>query len=123
MSRQAQQYPCARQAKCPCMQDCPLEGALALIGGKWKVPILCALNQDGTLRYNELKRRIRGITNTMLASSLRELEEDGLLVRRQYDEMPVRVEYALTDLCDGLLPILKQLAHWGVQVRATEKAE
>ncbi|WP_034378096.1 winged helix-turn-helix transcriptional regulator [Dehalobacter sp. UNSWDHB] len=106
--------------KCPCMEDCPLGGALRLIGGKWKVPILCALNQDGTTRYNELKRKIRGITNTMLASSLKELEEDGLICRKQYMEMPVRVEYALTDLCSDLMPILRQLAHWGIQVQESE---
>ena len=77
---------------CPCMDYCPLENALKLIGGKWKIPILCSLHQDGTTRYNELKRKINGITNTMLASSLKELENDGLIFRKQYDEMPVRVE-------------------------------
>ncbi|NLI93446.1 MAG: helix-turn-helix transcriptional regulator [Peptococcaceae bacterium] len=108
------------QGRCPCMNYCPLGGALRLIGGKWKVPILCALNQDGTTRYNELKRKIKGITNTMLASSLKELEEDGLIYRKQYMEMPVRVEYALTDLCSDLMPILSQLAHWGIKVHRSE---
>jgi len=102
--------------KCPCMDVCPLERALKLIGGKWKIPILCALKQDGTTRYNELKRKVRGITNTMLASSLKELEESGLIFRKQHMEMPVRVDYGLTDECDNLIPILKQLADWGMQV-------
>jgi DNA-binding HxlR family transcriptional regulator len=102
--------------KCPCMDSCPLGNALKLIGGKWKIPILCALYQDGTTRYNELKRKIAGITNTMLASSLRELECDGLVRRKQHMEMPVRVEYTLTDACDGLIPILKQLAQWGARI-------
>ncbi|SHI22577.1 transcriptional regulator, HxlR family [Sporobacter termitidis DSM 10068] len=106
--------------KCPCMDRCPLGSALRIIGGKWKLPILCALHQDGTTRYNELKRKIFGITNTMLASSLKELEEDGLIVRRQYMEMPVRVEYALTGVCDDLMPILKELAQWGVRVHKEE---
>ena len=97
------------------MNYCPLMSALKLIGGKWKIPILCALHQDGTTRYNELKRKIRGITNTMLASSLKELEDDGLICRKQYDEMPVRVEYTLTAAYDGLIPILKQLALWGAK--------
>jgi DNA-binding HxlR family transcriptional regulator len=100
--------------KCPCTELCPLEKAMSFIGGKWKVPILCALHQDGATRYNELKRKIRGITNTMLASSLKELEEAGLVRRRQFMEMPVRVEYSLTDSCNDLLPILTQLAHWGI---------
>jgi DNA-binding HxlR family transcriptional regulator len=105
--------------KCPCRDNCPLSGALRLIGGKWKIPILCALQQDGTTRYNELKRKVRGITNTMLASSLKELEEDGLICRRQYAEMPVRVEYTLTDRCAELMPILNQLAQWGVRIHAS----
>jgi DNA-binding HxlR family transcriptional regulator len=102
------------------MDYCPLGGALKLIGGKWKIPILCALHQDGTTRYNELKRKIRGITNTMLASSLKELEEDGLICRTQYQEMPVRVEYRLADRCNELMPILGQLANWGVRVNTPQ---
>ncbi len=102
--------------KCPCRGVCPLGSALDLIGGKWKIRILCALYQDGTTRYNELKRKISGITNTMLASSLKELEEDGLIYRKQYLEMPVRVEYGLSEVCLELMPILNQLAQWGVKV-------
>jgi DNA-binding HxlR family transcriptional regulator len=86
------------------------------MGGKWKGPILCALHQDGTTRYNELKRKIHGITNTMLASSLKELEACGLIQRTQYAEMPVRVEYTLTKASDDLIPILNQLARWGIQL-------
>lgn len=108
---------CAGACKCPCMDNCPLEEAFKLIGGKWKVSILCALHKDGTTRYNELKRKIKGITNTMLASSLKELEEDGLVTRTQYNEMPLRVEYALTGLCTDLMPVLEQLAYWGVRVQ------
>jgi DNA-binding HxlR family transcriptional regulator len=103
--------------KCPCTDNCPLTSALKLIGGKWKISILCALHQDGTTRYNELKRKIKSITNTMLASSLKELEEDGLIFRKQYLEMPVRVEYTLNNnICDDLIPILQLLAKWGSQV-------
>ena len=108
---------CKEKSKCPCMTACPLSSALDLIGGKWKIPILCALSKDGTTRYNELKRKIRGITNTMLASSLKELEEDGLITRKQYLEMPVRVEYTLADRCKDLMPILGQLAQWGISVK------
>jgi DNA-binding HxlR family transcriptional regulator len=114
MSNRKKQTACS--GNCPCMEPCPLGNALKLIGGKWKIPILCALHQDGTTRYNELKRKIKGVTNTMLASSLKELEEDGLVVRRQYMEMPLRVEYSLTDCCGDLMPILNQLAHWGVRI-------
>lgn len=108
------------KSKCPCKDPCPLGSALRVVGGKWKIPILCALHQDGVTRYNELKRKIKGITNTMLASSLKELEEDGLIHREQYLEVPVRVEYSLTELCLDLMPILKQLAGWGIQIHALE---
>lgn len=107
--------------RCPCKENCPLGSALKLIGGKWKIPILCALHMDGTTRYNELKRKIKGITNTMLASSLRELEEDGLISRKQYMEMPVKVEYELTDMCTELMPILNQLAQWGVRTHTSDE--
>jgi DNA-binding HxlR family transcriptional regulator len=92
---------------------CGLKKVLDLVGGKWKVLILCAMNRQGTMRYGEMKRAIVGITNTMLAQSLRELEDDGLVSRRQYDEMPVRVEYSLTDKAKGLIPILLELKQWG----------
>jgi DNA-binding HxlR family transcriptional regulator len=107
--------PCAEKScsKCPCLDFCPLDNAMRLIGGKWKLPIICALHHDGTTRYNELKRKIRGVTNTMLASALKELEECGLVSRKQYIEMPVRVEYSLTPSCADLLPILGSLAKWG----------
>jgi DNA-binding HxlR family transcriptional regulator len=98
------------------MGNCPLSGALRLIGGKWKIPVLCALGRDGTTRYKDLKSKIMGITTTMLATSLRELEEDGLVRRKQYLEMPARVEYSLTPLCDDLMPIISQFAHWGVKI-------
>ena len=101
--------------RCPCNEVCPLETALSLIGGKWKIPILCALYQDGTTRYNSLRRKLKGITNTMLASSLRDLENAGLICRKQYAEMPVRVEYRLADACDDLMPILEKLAGWGAK--------
>jgi DNA-binding HxlR family transcriptional regulator len=107
-------------AKCPCMDFCPLDNAMKLIGGKWKVSIICALHQDGTSRYNELRRKIRGITNTMLASALKELEDSGLITRKQYVEMPVRVEYSLTPDCADLLPILAQLAQWGAAIHQAE---
>ena len=75
--------------------------------------ILCIIDRDETVRYGELKRSVFGITNTMLAQSLKELESDGLVIRRQYDEMPVRVEYTLSEKAASLIPILLQLKKWG----------
>lgn len=79
---------------CPCMEKCPLHYAMSLIGGKWKVQILCSVTNAGTIRYNALRGKLDGISNTVLASALRELERDGLILRREYLEVPVRVEYA-----------------------------
>jgi DNA-binding HxlR family transcriptional regulator len=105
------------------MGNCPLSGALRLIGGKWKIPVLCALARDGTTRYKDLKSKIAGITTTMLATTLRELEEDGLVSRKQYLEIPARVEYSLMPLCDDLLPIINQFARWGVKITNTKAAQ
>lgn len=99
---------------CPCTEECPLQRAMEMIGGKWKLAILCSLSVDGPVRYNDLKRRIRGISNTMLAKSLKELESDGLVQRAEYLEVPIRVEYAPTEKARTLAPILVQLAQWAL---------
>jgi len=116
MTMQSKKSERACEGDCPCVDDCPLTKAMNLIGGKWRIAILCSLHTDGETRYNTLKRKIKGITNTMLASSLKELEEAGLVQRTQYMEMPLRVEYSTTSACRGLVPILQQLAHWGSQL-------
>ena len=95
------------------MEKCPLNFAMSVIGGKWKVQIICALNNKGTLRYNELRRKLDGVSNAALAKALKEMETDGLVVRREYLEVPVRVEYSTTELCDRLMPILEFLSDWG----------
>ena len=75
--------------------------------------ILCVIDRDEVVRYGDLKRTVFGITNTMLAQSLKELEADGLVIRKQYDEMPVRVEYSLSGKAKTLIPILLDLKKWG----------
>ena len=88
---------------CPCMEKCPLHHAMQ---------ILCAVANAGAIRYNALRGKLDGISNTVLATSLRELEADGLVVRTVYPEVPVRVEYRPTEDCRALLPILEQLSDW-----------
>ena len=94
-------------------ERCGLKRVLDIVGGKWKILILCIIDNQDIVRYSELKRGIFGITNTMLANSLKELEEDKLVVRKQYPEMPVRVEYSLTEKAKTLIPILLELKKWG----------
>ena len=99
---------------CPCMETCPLNRAMALIGGKWKMQILCSLYNNGPTRYNQLKKTLDGVSNTVLANALRELEGDGLVHRQEYLEVPVRVEYAITEPCRQLIPILDALGDWSM---------
>ncbi len=99
---------------CPCCEACPLQTALKRIGGKWKIPIICVLSSGEGIRYNEFMKKVTGITNTMLASSLKELEKDGLVTRIQYNEMPIRVEYFMTDKSKELIPAMQLLAKWGM---------
>lgn len=110
MSRTTERAACT--GVCPCTSPCPIGEALRVIGGKWKMRILCTLSVDGTQRYNDLVRKTAGVTNAMLSSSLKELEADGILVRKQYEEIPPRVEYSLTKRGRELWPILHRLAHW-----------
>ncbi len=99
-------------------ENCPIEAALDIIGGKWKGVILNRL-QGQTRRFNELKRTIPRITQRMLTTQLRELEKDKLITRKVYPEVPPRVEYSLTAKGDTLKPILTALLQWG-QANATK---
>ncbi|MBE5835792.1 MAG: helix-turn-helix transcriptional regulator [Butyrivibrio sp.] len=94
-------------------EGCGLKKVLNIVGGKWKIMILCVIDKEGTVRYGDLRRSVFGITNTMLATSLKEMENDGLVERKQYMEMPVRVEYSLTPKAESIVPILLQLKKWG----------
>lgn len=99
----------------PYSPHCPMQYALNLVGGKWKIPILWELFRNETLRFSELKRAIHGITNTMLSASLQELQNDRLIQRVQFNEMPLRVEYSLSDVGKGFLPVLLELSKWGME--------
>ena len=86
---------------------CPLRYALSLIGGKWKLPILCILADGKPKRYGEIKKRIPEITNMMLSQSLKELENCDMVRRKQYSEIPPRVEYTLIgDMRELLQPLI-----------------
>ncbi len=92
---------------------CPVEVTLVVIGGKWKPLILWHLGEGGVRRFLELQRMIPGITRKMLTQHLRELERDGIVARKLFREMPLRVEYSLTKYGQTLRPLLRALCHWG----------
>ena len=94
------------------MNDCPVKYALDLLSGKWKLRILWELSQQETIRFNELQRRLPGISSLMLSKSL---ETHKIITRRQYNEIPPRVEYSLTPLGTSLTPALPALGAWGTQ--------
>lgn len=102
----------AKHSRFDCSPGCAVEAAISLIDGKWKSVVLFHL-LDGTLRFNELRRHIPGVTQRMLTNQLRELEEDGLINRKIYAQVPPKVEYSLSPLGRSIEPILLALKDWG----------
>ena len=96
---------------------CPVETTLMLISDKWKVLILRDL-MPGTKRFGELKKSVGNVSQKVLTSQLREMEQSGLLIRTVYPEVPPRVEYTLTDLGRSLKPILDAMQSWGEAYKA-----
>ena len=94
--------------------SCTVEATLKAISGRWKVLILRELFQ-GIKRFGELHRALNGITQKMLTQQLRELEQDGIIHRQAYLQVPPKVEYSLTDMGKKLQPILDAMHNWGIQ--------
>ena len=95
-----------------CSPGCAVEATLSLIDGKWKGVILYHL-LEGTLRFGELRRRMPNVTQRMLTNQLRELEEDGLITRKIYAQVPPRVDYSMTKRGRSLQPVITALKSWG----------
>lgn len=94
---------------------CKVENALEIIVGKWKPIILLYLLKNGTMRFNELKRSIPNITQKMLTKNLRELEEEDIVERVVYPQVPPKVEYSITEYGKELEPILHAMHEWGMK--------
>lgn len=94
---------------------CPVKNFMSVAGGKWKVSILCILADNEHHRYGNIKRRLINITNAMLSQSLQQLEVDGLVSRIQYNEIPPRVEYILTEKGKSIIPVIVSMAKWSVE--------
>jgi len=98
-------------------ESCPVTATMQVLGGKWKAILINAIYHTSPARFGELKRSVKGITQSMLTQQLRELEEDGLISRKIYAEIPPRVEYTLTDFGFTLSPIMQSMANWGKEYR------
>ncbi|WP_435307919.1 winged helix-turn-helix transcriptional regulator [Sebaldella termitidis] len=95
-------------------KTCPVEITLLLINNKWKIRIIGSL-LNGTRRFNEIRRILEDISQKVLTQNLREMEKDGLVNRKVYPEIPLKVEYSLTKLGYSLKPILDEMVEWGIK--------
>lgn len=102
------------------LPECPVATAVTLIGNKWKLLIIQNL-LPGTARFGELKKNVPGISQKVLTDNLRAMENDGLVIREVYPEVPPRVEYTLSELGYSLQPIFDQLIEWGYKYKDAVK--
>lgn len=98
------------------MKDCPVKYALDVLSGKWTMYIMYILTENESVRFNELQRQVGDISALMLSRALGKLEEYGIVSRRDFKEIPPRVEYSLTKLGRSLTPALDSLGAWGHQI-------
>ena len=91
---------------------CPLEYGMNIFGGKWKPRIICILNHKGTMRYGDIRKELVNLTYTVLSGALKELVDDGMVTRVQYDEIPPKVEYSLSEKGRSVVPILQSICEW-----------
>ncbi|WP_303870981.1 helix-turn-helix domain-containing protein [Acetobacterium wieringae] len=97
----------------------PFEYTLSIVSGKWKLKIIYLLSCMGTIRYGILKKNIDGITHKMLSSQLKELENEAIILRKEYPQVPPKVEYSLTEKGESLIPLVVAMCDWGRQHRRT----
>lgn len=96
-------------------KNCPVHKGLSIFEGKWNSIVLFELIFKSPMRFGELRKSLPSISNTMLASTLKSLEELNLIIREQYNEMPPHVEYSLSEKGKGLIPIFESLGNWSEQ--------
>lgn len=97
------------------IKNCPIYKTMMLFQGKWTIWVLFELNRNATMRFGELRKAIPGVSNTMLTTTLKDLEDRGLVERIQYNEIPPRVEYTATERAKTLRIVFKAMAEWGEQ--------
>lgn len=103
------------------METCPVNYALTMLSGKWKLKILWSMTHVKSIRFNELQRKLDGISAIMLSKSLQELEESKIVVRKQFNEIPPHVEYSLSALGKEIDTALNSLGQWGEKLYEANK--
>ena len=98
------------------LPECPVATTVSLIGSKWKLLILRNL-MAGTWRFNELKKNLDGISHKVLTESLRSMEEDGIIIRTVYDQVPPRVKYSLSEIGESMRPIIRAMEGFGTEYK------
>lgn len=98
---------------CTDMESFPFRYTLSVVGGKWKMLILYMIAAHRPIRYNELQRKIGKITYKTLSVQLKELEADGLIIRKEYPQIPPKVEYSLSKKGESIMPVLDAMCNWG----------
>lgn len=111
-NKERKQIAAVFEGACAQKKVCPVKDIMASYGDKWSMYAVLLLGQHQTMRFTELRTAISGISQRMLTVTLRSLEEDGIIIRTIYPEIPPRVEYCLTELGESLLKQLLQLANW-----------
>lgn len=101
--------------------NCPVTATMKVLGGKWKPILINAIYFTSPARFGELKRSVIGITQSMLTQQLRELEEDGIISRKVYAEIPPKVEYTLTEFGLTLSPVILTMAKWGEEFKLNKQ--
>ncbi len=99
---------------------CPLEYGLDIFGGKWKSRIICVIAANKVLRYSAIRKELSNISDAVLGAMLKELLEDGILNREQYDSIPPKVEYSMTEKGETILPILQSICQWSKEYSENE---
>ena len=110
----------AYKGKVKQIQDTPFGYTLSVVGGKWKMVILYLLAENPPVRFNDLKRQIGVITYKTLSAQLKELEADGMVNRKEYPQIPPKVEYRLTAKAEKLMPLMEGMCEWGAEHQPKE---
>lgn len=103
-----------KEEKNSIIEICPIRNVVARFGNKWSLLVILVLNENGVTRFNQLGKLIPDISTKVLSNTLHTLEADGLVSRKVYPEVPIRVEYMLTDTGLSLVPIIRQLTDWAL---------